>query len=95
MELIIGITGASGVQYGINLLETLNSNSDYIVHLIISENAKKLIEFETEVKLPEVIHLADTSYENTDLSASIASGSKLTDGMVIVPCSMSTAAKIG
>ena len=94
MELIIGITGASGVIYGITLLKTLNPMQNYKIHLIISDNGKQLIEFETQEKLADVIKLADFHYENSDLTSVIASGSKLTDGMIIVPCSMSTAAKI-
>jgi 4-hydroxy-3-polyprenylbenzoate decarboxylase len=94
MELILSITGASGVCYGIKLLETLSSNKDIEIHLIISDNAKKLLEFETTYKLDEVIKLAKEYYDNSDVSAIIASGSKVIECMVIVPCSMSTAAKI-
>jgi 4-hydroxy-3-polyprenylbenzoate decarboxylase len=94
LELIIGITGASGVIYGIRLLEHLSTVPECKTHLIVSESAKELIAYETKMTLPAVRALADHYHENTELSADIASGSKRTDGMVIVPCSMSTAAKI-
>ena len=94
MELIIGLTGASGVIYGINLLEALHNEQNCTLHLILSENAKQLITFETNQQLDDVKRFANYYYENSDLTASIASGSKLIDGMVIVPCSMATAAKI-
>lgn len=94
MELIIGITGASGVVYGINLLKSLSQNKDCTIHLIISENAKQLIKFELQQSLTDLTSLANHYYKNSALSSSIASGSKLITGMVIVPCSMSTAAKI-
>jgi len=94
MELIIGLTGASGVIYGINLLEALHNEQNCTLHLILSENAKQLITFETNQQIDDIKRFANYYYENSDLTASIASGSKLIDGMVIVPCSMATAAKI-
>jgi 4-hydroxy-3-polyprenylbenzoate decarboxylase len=94
MELIIGVTCASGIIYGTRLLEVLNKNSNVKIDLIISENAKLLIEHETNLKLSNVQQFADNNYENSDLTADIASGSRLYSGMVIVPCSMSTLAKI-
>ena len=94
MELIVSLTGASGVIYGLRLLEVLKSIKGHNVHLIISENAKKLIEFETELDIEDVLKNSNEFYKNSDLSAIIASGSKMIDAMVIIPCSMSTAAKI-
>jgi 4-hydroxy-3-polyprenylbenzoate decarboxylase len=94
MDIIIALTGASGVVYGTRLLEFIKSNTDHKVYLIISENAKKLIEFETIFKLETVIEQSDIYYENTALDASIASGSTKIGAMIIIPCSMSTAAKI-
>jgi 4-hydroxy-3-polyprenylbenzoate decarboxylase len=63
-------------------------------HLIISENAKKLIEHELGVSVNELKNLANNYYENSDLSASISSGSVKYDAMVIIPCSTSTLSKI-
>jgi 4-hydroxy-3-polyprenylbenzoate decarboxylase len=94
MEIVVALTGASGIIYGINLLKILQSHQNTKIHLIISESAKQLINFETKFTLDNVITFAHHYYENSDLAAIIASGSKLIDGMVIVPCSMSTAAKI-
>ncbi|MEW6069112.1 MAG: UbiX family flavin prenyltransferase [Candidatus Thermoplasmatota archaeon] len=90
MRIVVGITGASGVIYGIRLLENLKLEK----HLIISENAKKLLEDETDYKLEDVKKLANYYYENSDLFAKISSGSFKFDAMVIVPCSTSTFSKI-
>lgn len=94
MEIIIGITGASGITYGVNLLRSLRALNACKLHLILSDTAKELIEIESTLELSEIISNADYHYENSNLNAVIASGSKLLHGMVIVPCSMSTAAKI-
>ncbi|MEW5759190.1 MAG: UbiX family flavin prenyltransferase [Candidatus Thermoplasmatota archaeon] len=93
MKIIIGITGASGVIYGISLLKALKKMKKKTV-LIISENAKKIMEFETEYKARELEKIADRFYENKDLEADIASGSTKFFGMVIIPCSMNTLSKI-
>ena len=94
MEIVIALTGASGVDYGINLLRIFKSISSCQIHLIVSENAKELIDFESNVSLNDIIGYSNFYYENSALSSTIASGSKIIDGMVIIPCSMSTAAKI-
>jgi 4-hydroxy-3-polyprenylbenzoate decarboxylase len=94
MDIVIGITGASGVIYGLRLLEILRKKQDCNLHLIISKNASQLIEYETNNKIEDVTKLADSYYDNSDLTADIASGSKLFNKMIIVPCTMSTAAKI-
>jgi 4-hydroxy-3-polyprenylbenzoate decarboxylase len=94
MELIIGISGASGVIYGIKLLKHLSAEQNCKINLIISDHAKQLIEYETNENIDDLIKLSDHYYENSALESSIASGSKLIEGMVIVPCSMSTLAKI-
>lgn len=93
-EIIIGISGASGVQYGVRLLETLREIKGFETHLIISESAKKLIKIETELSISSVEELADHVYADDDFTASIASGSHRTKGMVIAPCSMKTLASI-
>ena len=94
MEIIVGMTGASGIIYCVNLLKFLRNKKDIIIHLIISENAKKLIEYETGLTMDNLKELAHHDYNNSDLSASIASGSKVYQSMIIVPCSMATVAKI-
>lgn len=90
MKIVIGVTGASGVIYGVRLLENLKEEK----YLIVSENAKKIMEYETEYKIKDVEKLAGHYYENNDLFPEISSGSFIFDAMVIVPCSMSTLSKI-
>ncbi len=90
MLLIVGITGASGVIYGIRLLEVLSTNKAVETHLIISEAGEKNIRYETDWKVEQVKALADFCYDIHDIGAKIASGSFKRDGMVIAPCSMKT-----
>jgi 4-hydroxy-3-polyprenylbenzoate decarboxylase len=90
MRLIVGISGASGVIYGIRLLEALKVMTDLETHLILSKGAKLNISIETQWQIKEVEALADVVHSDQNLAATIASGSYPTDGMVIVPCSMKT-----
>ena len=90
MRLIVGISGASGVIYGIRLLEILTTLSDVESHLIISNGGKLNISLETKWQVKDVEALADVVHSDQNLAATIASGSFRTDGMVIVPCSMKT-----
>lgn len=92
-EIIIGITGASGVQYGIRLLEAL-INTDIKTHLIITKAAKTIIELETDKNPKEIEMMADFVYSEKDFTAAIASGSYKTMGMIIAPCSMKTLGQI-
>jgi len=89
LEIVVGISGASGVSYGIRLLEVLKEKG-IITHLIITGSARKIIEIETELLPQDVERLASRSYEPEDFSAPIASGSHLFDAMAVVPCSMGT-----
>ncbi|WP_457552037.1 UbiX family flavin prenyltransferase [Desulfobacula sp.] len=88
-RLIVGITGASGVIYGIRMLEVLK-NTDIETHLIISEPGKLNIKIETKYDVDDVLAMADVSYSIKDIAASIASGSFLTMGMVVAPCTIKT-----
>lgn len=90
MLLIIGITGASGVIYGIRLLEVLATNKDVETHLIISEAGAEIIKHETNWELEKVRALADACYDIKDIGSRLSSGSFRRDGMVIAPCSMKT-----
>ena len=90
MRLIIGITGSSGVIYGIRLLEILQAQADIETHLVISNSGKINIPLETTWKVKEVEALADVVHSINDITASIASGSFHTDGMIVAPCSMKT-----
>jgi len=94
MNIIVGITGASGVIYGINLLKKLAEIEGVITHVVISEWGKKNIDIETEFTLKELYKEANFIYDNNNLGENIASGSFLIDAMVIVPCSMKTLSAI-
>jgi len=89
LRLTIGITGASGVIYGIKILEELKKK-DVETHLIISKWGGFNIKEETEYSLEAVKALASYYYEAADLAANISSGTFQSDGMIIVPCSMKT-----
>ena len=93
-RIIIGISGASGAMYGIRMLEALNSLESIETHLVISNAAKLTIASETPYSLKEVQSLADVYHPNTDIGATIASGSFKTAGMVIAPCSIRTMSEI-
>ncbi|MEM3586757.1 MAG: UbiX family flavin prenyltransferase [Candidatus Jordarchaeaceae archaeon] len=93
MKLIVAVTGASGVIYAYNLLKELK-RLDVEVFLIISEVAKKIIDIELGVHWDEFSKLAYRLFDNSDMSACIASGSFPVDGMVIIPCSMATLAAV-
>ncbi len=90
MVLIIGITGATGVVYGIRLLEVLSSINDIETHLIISEAGEMNIKGETNRKIEDIKKLASFSYDIRDVGARLASGSFQRDGMIIAPCTVKT-----
>lgn len=90
MRLIIGISGASGVIYGIRLLEVLHGLEEVETHLILSATAEMNISYETDWQLADVEALADEVHNINNLGANISSGSYKTSGMIIVPCSMKT-----
>jgi len=92
--IIIGISGASGAIYGIELLKALRAAS-IETHLVISKTAQITIAYETDYSLPQVHKLADHFYSVNDMSAAIASGSFKTMGMIVAPCSMRSLAEIG
>ena len=90
MVLIVGITGASGVVYGIRLLEVLSGIRGVETHLIISEAGETNIECETDWKLEDVKALASFTYDIRDIGARLASGSFKRDGMIVAPCTVKT-----
>ena len=92
-RIILGMSGASGAILGIRLLEALQS-TDIETHLIMSEWAEKTVALETEYTVEKVKTLASAVYTPGDMAAHISSGSFLTDGMVVCPCSMKTLAAI-
>ncbi len=93
-RLAVAITGASGVIYGIRFLELLRDMTGLEAHLIVSEAGKRTIVEETDYSVAAVEALATRRYRNKDIGAALASGSFKTDGMVIVPCSIKTAAAV-
>jgi len=89
-RLIVGVSGASGVIYGIRLLQVLQQGGEIEVHLVLSAAARATIAQETNWKVSDVEALASVVHNPNDIGASIASGSFMTMGMVIVPCSIKT-----
>ncbi|MAH74135.1 MAG: 3-octaprenyl-4-hydroxybenzoate carboxy-lyase [Cellvibrionales bacterium TMED49] len=90
MRLIVGMSGSSGVIYGIRLLQLLAEKSDIETHLVMSPSARMNISIETGWSVDDVESLADMVHSNKNIGASIASGSFKTSGMIIAPCSMKT-----
>jgi len=93
-RIVVGISGASGVVYGIRLLELLRGAAGVETHLVLSDPAKRTIVEETDWVVKDVEALATHRHDNKDIGASIASGSFKTDGMVIAPCSVKEAASV-
>ena len=91
-KLVIGISGASGIIYGIRMLEVLRGKIE--THLIVTEQAKKTLSLETDRTLESVEVLASFVHANNDLSSPLASGSFKTEGMVIIPCSIKTLSEV-
>ncbi|WP_281241919.1 non-oxidative hydroxyarylic acid decarboxylases subunit B [Geodermatophilus siccatus] len=94
VRLVVAMTGATGAPIGVRLLEVLREREDVETHLVMSRWARSTIELETPYSTREVAKLADVVHGPGDQAATISSGSFLTDGMVVVPCSMKTLAGI-
>jgi flavin prenyltransferase len=92
-RLVVGISGASGVVYGIRLLALLKSLG-VETHLVMSKSAQLTLGHETGLEVAQVKAMADHVYSNTDIGARIASGSFRTLGMVVAPCSIKTLSEI-
>ena len=92
-RLIVGITGATGVIFGVRLLETL-ADSGIETHLVVSKWAQQTLGHETTMTMAELNGLATVNYAPGDMGAAISSGSFHTDGMVIVPCSVRSLAAV-
>ena len=93
-KIIVGISGASGVIYGIRLLEVLRLAPEVESHLVVSTAGAQTIGLETAYTVDQVMALADATYRFNDIAAAISSGSFKTDGMVVIPCTMKTLAGI-
>ena len=92
-RLIIGMTGSTGAIFGVRFLDALKG-SDVETHLIISKWAQRTIEHETNYSIEQVRALASVVHSQGDMGATISSGSFLTEGMVVIPCSVRTLAGI-
>jgi flavin prenyltransferase len=93
-RIIVGVTGATGAILGVEILRHLQQCTDVETHLILSRWARATIHLETGLSASDVTALADVVYSWDDQMAAISSGSFLTHGMVVVPCSMKTLAGI-
>ncbi len=93
-RLVVGISGASGTIYGIRLLEVLR-DTPIETHLVMSEAAQRVAESETGFTRAQVEALADAVYANDEIDAPISSGSFLTIGMIVAPCSIKSLSAIG
>ena len=97
MRLVIGISGASGVIYGVRLLQALKplpKGQRVETHLVMTRTAEVTLAHETRLKVSAVRRLADVAYRVDDLAAAISSGSFRTMGMIVAPCSMRSLGEI-
>ena len=92
-RLVVGITGATGAIFGVRLLEALKA-AQVETHLVLSKWGMQTIEHETNLNIQQVKALASVTHSESNMGASISSGSFMTEGMVIAPCSMRTVATI-
>jgi len=93
-NIILGITGASGSIYGYKILEEISKKEDVSSHLIISSAAQITIKQELNIGVNNLKELSDFTHSNSNIGASVASGSFKTIGMIIAPCSINTMSKI-
>ena len=92
-KIIVGISGATGVIYGVRILKALHEVG-VETHLVITQSAIKNLHIETELKMPDLEAMATVVYDVDDVAAPIASGSFAVDGMVVIPCTMKTLSAI-
>jgi len=93
-RLIVGITGATGAVYGVEILKILKRQAGWESHLVLTDAGALNAWHELKMKRKEIERLAAVAYHPRDIAATIASGSFLTEGMVIAPCSMKTLAAV-
>jgi len=92
-RIIVGISGASGIVYGVRMLEALRS-AGLETHLVISRSAQVTLAYELSLKVAEIQALADVNHRYDDIGASISSGSFETLGMIVAPCSIRSLSEI-
>lgn len=93
-RIIVGITGASGIEYAVELLKELKKRREIETHLIVSDAAKKVLKVETALKAKDLEKLADFSYGNKDMAAPVSSSSFKVDSMIVIPASVKTCSAI-
>jgi 4-hydroxy-3-polyprenylbenzoate decarboxylase len=93
-RVVVGISGASGVIYGVRLLEQLRKDPEVELHLVMSVSGKRTLVEETAYTVRQVEALAHVVYDDRDIGASLASGSFRTAGMIVAPCSIKTLAAL-
>jgi 4-hydroxy-3-polyprenylbenzoate decarboxylase len=93
-RIVVALSGASGAIYGIRALEVIRQDRSVELHVIVSSGARATIAYETDRSYEDVIGLADVVHDEKNLAASLASGTFLTAGMLVAPCSMRTMSAI-
>jgi len=93
-RVVVAVSGGSGMPYAVDLLEALSRVEGVETHLVVTAGAKLVLPTEIDLALPDLLALADVVHKDADLVAPIASGSFRAHGMVIVPCSAGTLAKV-
>jgi flavin prenyltransferase len=93
-RIVVGVSGASGSAYALTALRALAAVPDVETHLVVSRRARRTIELELDEPLAAFEKLATVTYADDDLAAAISSGSYITDGMLVIPCSMRTSSAI-
>jgi 4-hydroxy-3-polyprenylbenzoate decarboxylase len=94
MRIVVGISGSTGAIYGVRLLEVLHTDPAIETHLVVSDAAKKTIEYETGRRVADVLALASVVHDIRDVGAAISSGSFPVAGMIVAPCSIKTLSSV-
>lgn len=94
MRIVIGVTGATGVQMAYRLLGAFRTFPEVETHLVVSKGAKTVLELESAIDIAQMQELADYVHDESNMGAVIASGSYMVDGMIVIPCSMKTLSAI-
>lgn len=93
-RLIVALSGSTGPHYGVRLLEVLRAHTDIETHLVLTAAARKTIEYEMGKDPKTIAALAHTTHDDANIASAIASGTFVTDGMVVAPCSIKTLSAI-
>jgi flavin prenyltransferase len=93
-RIIVGISGASGVAYGVRLLQVLSAVDEVETHLVMTPAARRTLALETDLSIEDVESLANMAHKCSDIAACISSGSFRAAGMIVAPCSIKTVAGI-